>query len=407
MVLLFETSTGVSSAESWINPYSSAIVLGAVGLCVGCWLLLVRSGDTNRQRLPPAPKNMGLFHFLAQLLGPNGPQFALHLARQPDIGGYIYRTPGLRLLYPGMMIGDPTIGRQILEDPRSSKPFISYQAFDKAASGPTFFPRNGRRANHVRKSTAAAFASHHVNKKRMADIVQVVIEEWITTRLEPLYVLPGKPIDFDEEMMLVTTDVIARAAFDYHELSYEERMEFAENMRHVLKVFFHQGLAHPIRKFMGGFFFPEVRAAQQAACYLKTKFGHRFIQHCRDNHRNADTNSVVYLMLQDEEYQNDDERASDILLYFFAGFETTAHTIAWTMLELARHPKEQTKLRKALSDFQAATARDKNSGNNNSKERTALDENNNILQCPELKHVTREVLRLHTAAAFGSSSCHC
>jgi cytochrome P450 len=131
-----------------------------------------------------------------------------------------------------------------------------------------------------------------------------------------------------------------------------------------------------------GFGFADVRAARRAALDLKNNFGHHFIQTCRAN-PNPNPSSVVYLMIQDDDYENDDQRARDCLLYFFAGFETTAHSIAWTMLELARNPKEQTKLRAALNDHVKNMVTD-------------------IKYCPELKHVTREVLRLHTPAALGS-----
>jgi hypothetical protein len=40
----------------------------------------------------------------------------------------------------------------------------------------------------------------------------------------------------DEEMMLVTTEVIARAAFDCR-LSIEDRLEFSHKMRQVMTVF--------------------------------------------------------------------------------------------------------------------------------------------------------------------------
>ena len=352
------------------NPLYISIGAVAVVAVAGYHVLFRKNVDVNR--LPPAPK-MGLLPFLKQLLGFQGPQFALDVAREI---GYIYRTPGLTTPC-WMVVSEPTLARQILENPLSLKPFQAYELFDKATGGETFFPVNGPRANHVRKSTAAAFSPQAV--KHMAKIVEEVLENWIQNRLEPLYVKVNKPLDMDEEMILVTTDVIALAAFDY-KLSEEERRDFATKMRQVMTIFFHQGL-NPLRKFFGACF-SDIREARKTAQELTNDYGYRFLKACRDNPE-PNPNSVISLMLQDKEYENDDQRARDIMLYFFGGFETTAHSIAWTMLELARHSEEQTKLRSALYDFVAANG------------------NEDIKACPELKHVTREVLRLHTPAALG------
>lgn len=60
------------------------------------------------------------------------------------------------------------------------------------------------------------------------------------------------------------------------------------------------------------------------------------------------------------------------------------------MLELAKNPKEQNYLRQSLQDF-------KNSANSKCNGETT-----NLKQCPHVKMVTREVLRLHPAGALGS-----
>lgn len=334
------------------------------------------------QHLPPAPDNMGLIPFLIQLLGTNGPQFALKMARTEGLG-YVFCTPGLpSIVRPSawIEIGEPRLGRRILEDPQSIKPLEAYQVFDKALSGESFFTRNGTRAHHVRKSTAAAFSTKNV--QLMSVVVDQVLEEWITNRLEPMYIKTGTPIDFDEEMMIVTTEVIAKAGFDY-QLSSEDRIEFATKMRTIMEVFFHQNFSVP-RK-LCGFLFRDIREARQMAVELKDKFGHGILQSARNNNNksNENTTNIVNLMLQDSDYQNDDERARDILIYFFAGFETTAHTIAYCMLELAKNPQEQSELRAKLQKHAA----------------NGVD----LKQCPQLKQVTREVLRLHPAAALGST----
>jgi cytochrome P450 len=70
--------------------------------------------------------------------------------------------------------------------------------------------------------------------------------------------------------------------------------------------------------------------------------------------------------------------------------KTTAHTIAWAMLELAKNPKEQKNLRDALRKY--AKTCDASTG-----------ETPDLKLCSQVKMVTREVLRLHPAAALGST----
>ncbi|KAG7368214.1 cytochrome P450 [Nitzschia inconspicua] len=339
-----------------------------------------RVRETIKQ-LPPAPK-YGFVEYLTQFLGSQGPQFALREARKI---GYIYRFPGMPSVMRDLAwicVGEPNLGRMILEDPTSEKPWEVYQLFYKATSGDNFFTSNGKRANHVRKSTAAAFSGQ--NMKKIAITVEEVVDRWIEERLEPFYVKTGKSVDFDEEMMIVTTDVIARAAFDY-QLPPTERTDFSLKMRTVMNVFFHQNLNLGKRLF--GFMYADIREARRLALELKETFGKKLLQSYRDN-PNPGPGNIAHLMLKDDDYDNDDQRARDVLLYFFAGFDTTAHTIAWAMLELAKSPKEQLHLRKSLEDF------NKVGGNGQSVD---------MAVCPEVKLVAREVLRLHPAGALGST----
>jgi cytochrome P450 len=312
------------------------VLSAALAYLIGSFVWRYQKLQETLKHLPPAP-DCGFIDYLTQLLGSQGPQFALQQARKI---GYINRTPGI----PSMMkdlawvsIAEPTLARSILEDPQSTKPWEAYQFFDKAISGENFFTSNGTRANHVRKSTAAAFSGQ--NMKKMAVVVEQVLDQWVEERLEPLYVQTGKAIDFDEEMMIVTTDVIAQAGFEY-ELSPEERVDFTHKMRKLMDVFFHQNLH--LGKKLFGFMYADVREARRLAVELKETFGYKFLHACREN-PNPGPGNIVHLMLKDDDYENDDQRARDVLLYFFAGFEVSAvlvhvyfklESIGWKVLTM-------------------------------------------------------------------------
>jgi cytochrome P450 len=88
------------------------------------------------------------------------------------------------------------------------------------------------------------------------------------------------------------------------------------------------------------------------------------------------------MLANDPDYESDEEWTRDMITFMSAGFDTTAHSIAWALLELGRNPEEQHLLRSALMK-----------NNCSSKEESR--------QCLELKNVTRETLRLYTPAALG------
>jgi cytochrome P450 len=88
--------------------------------------------------------------------------------------------------------------------------------------------------------------------------------------------------------------------------------------------------------------------------------------------------TVIEYIVMNPQYQNDAERIADILVFLVGGHDTTAYTIAWTLLELARHPNEMEHVRNELSNLTSEEER---------------------LKCPALDHVIRESMRLHPVAA--------
>ncbi len=147
----------------------TAILAYAVGSFVVRWKIL----NETKKYLPPAP-DYGFIEYLTNLLGPQGPQFALKNARKI---GYVSRTPGVPSLLQNMVwvnVAEPNLVRTILEDPEAEKPWQAYEFFDKNLSGENFFTANGKRANHVRKSTSVAFSAQ--NMKKMAEVVDEILD---------------------------------------------------------------------------------------------------------------------------------------------------------------------------------------------------------------------------------------
>lgn len=50
----------------------------------------------------------------------------------------------------------------------------------------------------------------------------------------------------------------------------------------------------------------------------------------------------------DSPYPDERARSADVLLLLLAGHDTTGHTAAWTLIELARHPEALVKVKSEL-----------------------------------------------------------
>lgn len=349
----------------------------------------------------------GFFEFLSGISGPNGPDFTLEICRR---FGYVFRVPGTRrmLLKDVFLVADPKIARSMLENRKNNfKAWRPYSLFEYTTGGENFFSANGHRTNHVRKATSMAFSSHNVSD--MAKTIDNIVDEWIDQRLQPLYLETGNPIDIDQEMIFLTADVISQVGFEYV-MGTEEKTTFVNHLRDVIHINLSRR-SHPLKR--GRWFaylFPDVRRARRATKELQQK-AKVFLMKSRQRQQEQqqqkatgggegdgviNTNSLIYIISNDPDYESDDQRARDILMFFFAGFDTTAHSIAWTMLEMAKNPQEQIKVRQSLKEWANSSSKKENGGGGGGG-----SDSNGFRYCPELKHVTRESLRLHPPAPLG------
>ena len=64
--------------------------------------------------------------------------------------------------------------------------------------------------------------------------------------------------------------------------------------------------------------------------------------------KNPTKGTLIDHIAQNSNYESDKERVNDILIFLFAGHDTTAYSLSWTLLELAKNPEEQRLLREEL-----------------------------------------------------------
>merc|ERR1712157_86481 len=118
----------------------------------------------------------------------------------------------------------------------------------------------------------------------------------------------------------------------------------------------------------------------------------RIIANYRSN-PNPRKGTIIDLIVNNPCYKTEDEIAADVLVYLTAGYDTTAYSIAFTLLELARHPHEQEKVRKDLQ--KVATM----STTSSVRDSTT----NNIKRSEVLQRAIKESMRLNPVSAFGSA----
>jgi len=284
----------------------------------------------------------------------------------------------------------PTV-RKILEEPSTLKWKQGYQMLKDisgSAFGDNFLSEsdNDWRWKHVRKSTNTAFSPANI-RLISRNVISKIVDEWMDNTLATMK--EGQPIDIHYQMKLVTAKVIVRAAFDY-ELPEKEAALVLKHMETCGWEFGAKSLGDPLRSMsLTRWMYKGIREARESTGYLRT-FCRKLLAHHHASLQESSSSSsksgqqslIIDFLINDANYKNDDERISDMIMYMGAGFDTTAGTLAFALLELAKNPAEQETLRRALVQQQ---------------------QQNKQQSCPpELKHVVRETLRLHVATANGS-----
>jgi cytochrome P450/NADPH-cytochrome P450 reductase len=374
-VPFFDQFTSIVSGE---NGNTQLLLVCSTTAAVSLYFarpMLTGATLAKKETLPPmAPRTRS--EFAEKFFSFQAPFYLLDIAREmkQPLYGLPIAPPGLRMY----VVSDHRLARTILEDPKSIKPSLGYGLFAATAGGENFFTAEGQRFKHVRKSTNVAFAPQNV--KRMVDIVDDVVSNWSATKLEPICIEKNEAINIDAELARITMDVLGRVAFDYKFSS--EEMDTMSNALNI--AFFEFGLTAGKSIFrqlsITSWMYASHRNGVKASKELQS-LCRKILDSHRSQRDDVRTDTVIYLIANDLDYKSEEERIRDMVVYVAGGYDTTSQTLNWIMLELARNPKEQTKLWSAL------------------KSCASDDEARN---CTVLKNVIREGLRLHPAAALGS-----
>jgi cytochrome P450 len=342
-----------------------ATVVLMVTMALGISGLLNRRRIPSQYRLPPVAP----YSFYESLSASRTGTIAWFLRSVTRRMGPLCRLTFAVPFKKVFVTADAELTRQILTDPDTKKS-PTLKNFNKITAGTTqFFTSNGYRFYHARKAMAPAFANNHI--KRMDKVTIAKTEAWIEGRLEDL-VNKNQEIDVNREMVDLTLSVILDAAFEYEMPPQEQRL-LMECVHITLKAFI---FPNPF-KMMVWFLFPSIWRAHQKARELM-----QIARNIMDAYRRNPSptkGTVIDLIMNNPHYNNDDERAADVVDIIVAGHETSANSMSFLLLELAKHPQEQQRLHQELIKLPP-------------------EERNG---CEHLRNCVREAMRLWPVTAVG------
>lgn len=360
------------SAFDKIMDFDPIVVVAAAVASIGLLILAARKQRQRNGALYPPYAPGTTLETMKIASGGEGVWWYLQVAKELKTRVFQLSLPSLAPMV--VVVGEVETFRKILTDPLSTKPSI-YKSIRKILGGaPTMFTSSGGNIWHSkRKSCAPAFSSNHI--KRMNKIAMEKTNKWIDEELRPM-IEAGTSFNVGEEMIKITLDVISETAFEY-KMSPEEKSMYVSELELGLIEFAMKEPSNPLRHLFG-MFLPERRRAFVAAEKLH-KLGMKIL----DSYRKLETptkGTIMDQIMTSTAFETDKDRVGQILEFLLAGHDTTGYSISWILLELARNPEEQKRLRASLSSM--------------SPEEWSKSD--------VLKMVVKEGMRLHPVAANGS-----
>jgi cytochrome P450 len=338
--------------------------------------------DNDNDKSPPKCTFIELKELSAVLAGKEAPMKLLKIRDKMGVPNYELPMPSFLPRF--FIVTDYKSARTVLEHPTNSrKPKnIIYNDILKSTTCDkvNFISANGQRWKHVRKSTSTAFTP--ANIKKMVKAISIIVDTWIDDVLKPS-IEKNKGINILEEMNKITATVICKIAFDY-DISDKERNAFLDDLLTCWTEFGVNASDSIVKQLSSTkWMFPGIRKGQRASKRMFNLCQKMLNEYRLKGENEKQPHKIIHMMIHDDEYKSDVERVCDLMVFAIAGFDTTANTLSFTLMELAKCKEEQTKLREALRNYSVTKGEEE--GRN----------------CPELKNVVRETLRMYPAVATG------
>lgn len=272
----------------------------------------------------------------------------------------IFKTTGFkifRMRFPASFylfwVSDPEAIRLILAGDRSKglkeldKPVFLMKGLNCMFNAPCIVTKstyNGATEpggwSRIHKALAPSFSTTNLNQTRPR---MVVLAEDLKTVIKQ-HGKEEKHINMVELMMDFTLEILCSTLFhldlglvDGNKNAKDFDMDgknFLLNMRMVLAETT-KAMSNPFRNLM--VWDEDVRSYNARRQFL-VNFAKEAFKRYRESHTEAqlETDQSAIAHLFRAEYPREDERIADAILLLLAGYDTTAHTTVWTMIEVSR-----------------------------------------------------------------------
>lgn len=299
----------------------------------------LKEQKVERGHPPPYAPGTRWSH-LKKRMSPKSAYWLLDMGRQLNTRLFRVALPTIPLRSL-TAVGETAPFRELLMDSQSIKPTM-YGYFRGVYMGTeTVFTSNGSGWHSMRKAVAPAFSSKHI--RRMTTVALEKTEDWIKNRLEQNY-----SFDVSKEMIGIVLSALSETALEY-DMTEQEKEMFGKELRLALIEYTRKTPMIPLRKYFG-WLIPERRRAVEATRRLND-----LVVKIMAAYRGEDTSrcdgTIIQLIMESDAFPTDREKAAQLLEFLVAGHDTTAYSIAFILIELAKNPQEQIKLRESLSQL--------------------------------------------------------
>eukprot|EP00698_Gefionella_okellyi_P002324 TRINITY_DN12143_c0_g1_i1.p1 TRINITY_DN12143_c0_g1~~TRINITY_DN12143_c0_g1_i1.p1 ORF type:complete len:513 (+),score=77.04 TRINITY_DN12143_c0_g1_i1:1649-3187(+) len=333
-------------------------------------------GDYSRMLDPtiPGPKRRGWLGIATDLSISN--HYAPHI-RWSRQYGKLYSF--VLLGHPSIGVADPALAEQVLCHPAcTERPDDVYASLRSFLGKHSLLTINGEEWRKARRMLSKTF--HSQNMKNFLSIYNSsgrILADVVKQREGP------ESFDFCTYTLRVTVDIVVQSMFrEDLNLQRDHSHPIPQALKLIADEYGERAFSL-VRKFNPAASWRFFRANQ----YLRRVIGEIITRHRAQPHTH-DERDLVDLMLEARDESgvglSDEEIYSQCLTFFFAGHDTTAHTLAWCVHEIACHPEVE---RRVLAEVDAVLT-----------DRKADLEWTDLPKLKYINCVVKEVLRLHPPA---------
>ncbi|GMH38538.1 hypothetical protein BSKO_06422 [Bryopsis sp. KO-2023] len=337
-------------AVPWTSANVLSIIAAAIAVVISTWAMWPRRYDLDRI---PGPWKHGM-PVLGNVLEILTPSFHRVMLKWANKYGGVYR---MKVLWRDILIiSDPRevariVGRGEGGQDKSADLYLPINQMVEPNAHPNLLTSSSdNKWKTIRKAVAVSFS--HGNIKKKYPMVLGKINE-LLDRLRALG--PEESVDVDQAALRVTLDVVGLAAFGHDFEAVKQDHPEPSHMLRVLPRCFTEvelRMANPLRTLFPSFLFKRgTKGKKSFETFHKdmTSLLKKII--ARGDPKDDDQSVAAQLMrIRGKEGIVDERLLSEIGILFVEGFETTGHTIGWTLFSIVTNEGIQEKVANELDN---------------------------------------------------------